>query len=108
MAPVAVLIVSPGGRPLAVYVRTSRSASVATTFRVGEVFSAFVRSPIELMTGCRFTLLTVHVNVRVAINERSEAAAVTVCVPALANVNVPEMRPVDGLTLRPGGSPVTL
>ena len=48
-------------------------------------------------------VVTVHVNIREALSEPSDALTVTLKVPAVETV--PEITPVDGLIASPVGSP---
>src|SRR5258706_39908 len=108
MRPVAVLIVSAGGSPVALYVSVSPSGSLAVTARLIAPFSAFVWSPIAVMTGARFRFVTVQVKLALADNVPSDAVTVTLCEPALAYDSVPVIAPVAGLIVRLGGNPVAL
>src|SRR5258706_696688 len=60
------------------------------------------------MIGARFRFATVQVKLALADSVPSETLTVTVCTPALAYDSVPVMRPVGGLIVSAGGSPVAL
>src|SRR5258706_6568295 len=108
ITPVAVLIVSPDGSPVALNAIGSPSGSFATTGRLIAAFSALVWSAIAVTTGARSTLVTAQVKLALALSVPAVAVTVTLCAPALAYDSVPLMRPVDGAMLRPGGKPVAL
>src|SRR5258706_4809905 len=108
IAPVAGLIVRLGGNPVALKVSVSPSGSLAVTARLTMAFSACVRSPIAVMTGARFTFVTVQVKLMLADSVPSVTVTVTLCVPALAYDNVPVIAPVVGLIVSASGSPVAL
>src|SRR5258706_13537134 len=108
MRPVAGLIVSAGGSPVALNVNVSPSGSLAVTARLIGAFSAFVWSATAVITGARFTFVTVQVKLALADNVPSETVTVTLCVPALAYDKVPVMRPVAELIVRLVGRPVAL
>src|SRR5258706_3199689 len=108
IAPVAGLIVSEGGRLVALNVSVSPSGSLAVTARLIGAFSAFVWSATAVITGARFTLVTVQVKLVLADSVPSDTVTVTLCVPALAYDNVPVMRPVAELIVRLVGRPVAL
>src|SRR5258705_138168 len=108
MRPVAGLIVSAGGSPVALYVSVSPSGSLAVTARLIGAFSAFVWSATAVITGARFRFVTVHVKLVLADSVPSQTLAVTLCAPALAYDRVPVSAPVVGLIESAGGSPVAL
>src|SRR5258706_8139680 len=108
MRPVAGLIVSAGGSPVALNVSVSPSGSLAMTARLTVPFSAFVRSPIAVITGVRFTSLTVHVKLVLADNVPSETLTVTLCELGLAHDCIPVIAPVAGLIVSEGGRLVAL
>src|SRR5258706_85738 len=107
-APVAELIESAGGRPVALNVSVSPSGSLAVTARLIGAFSAFAWSATVVITGARFRLVTVQVKLVLADSVPSETVTVTLCVPALAYDSVPVMRPVAELIVRLVGRPVAL
>src|SRR5258706_89672 len=96
MRPVAVLIVSAGGSPVALYVNVSPSGSLAVTARLIGAFSGFVWSATAVITGARFTFVTVQVKLVLADKVPSETLTVTLCAPALAYDSVPVITPVAG------------
>src|SRR5258706_2674682 len=108
IAPVAGLIVRLGGNPVALYVSVPPSGSLAVIAKLTMAFSAFVWSATAVITGARFTLVTVQVKLALADKVPSETLTVTLCEPALAYDSVPVMRPVAGLIVSAGGSPVAL
>ena len=59
-------------------------------------------------TGVWFVFETVHVNVSVSVAVPSDTVIVTLWVPALVRLSVPEMTPVVGLMLTPPGRLVAL
>src|SRR5258706_9536775 len=60
MRPVAGLIVSAGGRLVALNVSVSPSGSLAMTARLTMAFSAFAWSATAVIAGARFRFATVH------------------------------------------------
>src|SRR5258706_8820859 len=108
IAPVAGLIVIEGGRLVALNVSVSPSGSLAVTARLIGAFSAFVWSATAVITGARFTLVTVQVKLVLADNVPSKTLTVTLCAPALAYDSVPVMMSAVALIVTLASSPVAL
>ena len=108
--PVEALIEMPPGRPVAEYVSVSPSASLAlASSPVGVTPSASLRSVRSVeKTGAALTLVTVQVNVSVALAVPSDTVRITLWTPELEPSSVPERRPVEALIVMPDGSPVAL
>ena len=108
MFPVTGFTVRPGGNPAAEYIRTSPSVSFATSCSATVAVAALVRSPGLTSDGGRFVLITVHWNDFVSDWPAAVAVTEALYVPALVKSGVPEITPVDGLVVSPGGNPAAL
>src|SRR5580700_11976839 len=106
--PVAALIVSGAGRPVALKVTGSPSGSLATTWSAMTALSGLVCVGIAVITGARSTLVTVQVNGWLVASVPSKALTVTLYTPAPEAVSVPLIRPVVALIVSGAGRPVAL
>src|SRR5580700_3419992 len=75
--PVAALIVSGAGRPVALKVTGSPSGSLATTWSAITALSGLLCGGIAVITGARSTLVTVQVKGWVVVSVPSETDTIT-------------------------------